>query len=857
MKKYSTLLGSTALAMILFTGCGDSNDGETAVTPTTVDQEAALAEATATAQSSLRSTSNTLLRAQAKSSNVESADVFLTLALENFSDKKAFPIVVDARATITRYMDASDLEAWNALTAEEQNAMIIAAYLDADDTYGDSSAPALRGFGSLFDKVKKTVKKVVDPINDKIIKPVVKKIDDEIIDPIEEKIIEPIVDKIDDEIVDPVKEKIIDPVAEKVQEEIFDPINEKVLDPIKEDVIEPLLDGELVENIGDEIKRGIENIVEIDLITDLTASAFKIMLESDGITNTMLDMAIGSDTMTNIMITVMEDNWDLANKMAPMLRDAGNIEFGEKFMELALKRPKMAHFLFTYIDANMYDALADAMIISSDAYKAGTLGHEEYTTTTMGTMMAMYATTYFVIPDTSSVAQGQNARFPSLMFNSGSTARGDANELINEKFFYALFKMPASTESFVDAMDQLDQDTTRTAYMDLFFMGQNPVEDAAEATDVNQSYNNIIAIAGGMYAGIYGSTNENGETLAPGYGLTAYTKSFAGFAGLVPTDKYVPYGKSFMGAGYYWAEQNGYSILGEAGSLAYNLIEGWLNPVEDETELRGLFDPQEPWVDTLITALYDAYDNVSLGDLWDTGWSQYIDGNESADIFAELNVQVVAAYTAAEVSFRTTFNAELNDDLSNAGVAEVTLPSFFDLNVSYVYTETKDRVVTYAEGIDSQWLAEFSDSNFSSEYIYPYFQVNLDNNESLAYIPNWMTQLDWLKLPFIYTESNYDDYGLDFETGSVSLFIVSDYDNASEYLTDNTSLVWTQVDDAPLTTDETRILYTYTASINVYDLVNFNLNDTINAVQDKVTAVAVSVGLAEDVTVDNNTTTVN
>ena len=77
MKRYTALLGSTALAMVLFSGCGDSES--TSSTPS-VQNETSTLDA-ATAKSSLRSTSNMLLRSQAKNSDVEMADVVMTLAL--------------------------------------------------------------------------------------------------------------------------------------------------------------------------------------------------------------------------------------------------------------------------------------------------------------------------------------------------------------------------------------------------------------------------------------------------------------------------------------------------------------------------------------------------------------------------------------------------------------------------------------------------------------------------------------------------------------------------------------------------------------------------------------------------------
>ncbi len=632
-------------------------------------------------------------------------------------------------------------------------------------------------------------------------------------------------------------------------------------------------------SILDDLKDGIVDLIGTDLGTDVTVAAFKVVLESDGVTNVMLDMAINSQTITDVMITAMdnEQGWnDLTPKMSEMLRDPSNMAFAEKFMQLCYERPNMAEFVFTWIDAPMYDAVADAMIISSDAHVASGAGvtpdgsehAEEYTTATMGRLMATYASRYFVIPTTSEIAQGDDSRFASLMFDSATAVRGDGNELINEKFFYALFKTPGSTESFIEAMKAIPND--KETYMDLFFTGVNPIEDAASAQDVNQSYNYIIAIAGGMYKG----TTD--------YGVGAYTDSFLGFAGIVPTEKYWTYGKSFMMAGYAWGEMNGYSPL----TGAFDLVSGWMSDDENTSAeapaLRGfvyngengLGDDdrnQTQWggfaYDTVKTELVDRFANWDTAALaWDALYD-YVLGDENstvaADAYASLESNLTVASTNIQESFRSELELELNEDirgfneLDNAGedVAELALPAFADMNVTYIYTEVSDRTLSYIYAIDSKWISEMSENQYVQEYVYSQFGDM--NDTKWEYIPNWMANLDWLKLPEIYTDSGYNDWGFDYTTGLFDIYIVTELADAEDRLLSDTGLVWTAAaeGDEPLSSDLDAEYSVYVTSVNLYELVNFDLDALMESISGYANGVAVKVGLADAPAEDTNTTT--
>ncbi len=361
-------------------------------------------------------------------------------------------------------------------------------------------------------------------------------------------------------------------------------------------------------SVLDSIKDGLTDILDTDVGGALTSATFEVVLNSEGITVVMLDAARGSRTMTQIMIDAIGRDTGLFVKMCPMLQT--NQEFGEKFAALAWEMypetkegaPDMGYFFFSVVDAPLYSCLTDAMLLSNKDYtepKTYSIGEVEHSTTAyMGLLMERYAEIFFIDPANgidnttdqamidAGLGYGNTNAFAALMFDTGInadfnstsstfTGHGDGNELANEQLFYALFKTPGSTNSFVAAMNKLDVET-QTLFMDKIFMGA----EAGVEDDSVQGYLNIIAIGSAMYDGIYGEKDETGVR-GNAYGFDPYMGAFLDFALLIPGDRYFAYGSAFVNAGYEFAAYNGINVWENISTGAQDVWDGYF--AEDNT----------------------------------------------------------------------------------------------------------------------------------------------------------------------------------------------------------------------------------------------------------------------------------
>lgn len=582
----------------------------------------------------------------------------------------------------------------------------------------------------------------------------------------------------------------------------------------------------------DSVKDGLVNLLDSNLGNTVTSATFDVVLNSEGVTVVMLDLARGSHTITKIMIDALEADWSLTTKMIPMLQT--NKEFGEKFAALAYEEPDMARFFFSRVDAPMYGALADAMLLSNDdAVHDESVEHS--TTQYMGLLMSMYATEYFVphksgankITDTTgseNIIYAQNDvngnlatddNFVNVLFDTKEvvtydgnvtfTGHGDGTELTNEKFFYALFKTPDSTNSFIAAMDQLPESTT-VQLMDNIFLGIN---EFADTNDSTQGHLNIISIGSAMYDGIYG---KDGSTA---YGLGNYTGAFFGFAGLIPANKFIPYGKAFISAGYQYAGFHGINVWSGVGQAAQTVWNNYTTPDAPADEnlapsaparTAGLGLVASPWYTDVKTLLITAYANFNITIDWAALYSSLVDSDKS--IVTEVTNQFqnlkddggIALSTIIDgrdednaTAYPTTITnsvltADDNDvvygfhglielavreDMVNTGISadmaeaegNFTLPLFGELTWSYAYGTAKDGVKAYVANIDADWIADLSTNTLVRDYFYP----SADN----VYIPSWMLAIDWLTVPSNYSNASIADLDFDFNSGYLDIYTLS------------------------------------------------------------------------------------
>jgi len=366
----------------------------------------------------------------------------------------------------------------------------------------------------------------------------------------------------------------------------------------------------------DGVKSGLTDLLDTSVGGAITGAAFDVVLNSEGVTVVMLDAARASRTTTQIMIDAIGRNTSLFTKMCPMLQT--NQEFGEKFAALAWEMypetkegaPDMGDFFFSVVDAPLYGCLTDAMLLSNKDYtepKTYQIGSVEHSTTAyMGLLMERYAAKFFIKPGTGVepiAGYGSTDAFANLMFDTGANAdfnstsgtftnHGDANELANEQLFYALFKTPGSTNSFVAAMNKLDVET-QTMFMDKIFLGSGALVDnngtldiSSENPDYVQGYLNIISVGSAMYDGIYGEKDETGMRVNA-YGFDAYMGAFLDFALLIPGDRYFSYSSAFINAGYEFAAYNGINVWENISTGAQDVWDGYFAESNATAETNG------------------------------------------------------------------------------------------------------------------------------------------------------------------------------------------------------------------------------------------------------------------------------
>ena len=581
----------------------------------------------------------------------------------------------------------------------------------------------------------------------------------------------------------------------------------------------------------DSIKGGIIDVLDTDLGGAITSATFDVVLNSEGVTIVMLDAARLSRTTTQIMIDAIGRDTSLMVKMCPMLQT--NAEFGEKFAALTWEMypgtkdgaPDMGDFFFSVVDAPMYGCLTDAMLLSND----DAVHHEsvEYSTNGyMGLLMERYAAKFFIKPGTGVeplAGYGSTDAFSALMFDTGAnvvyddvnntfTNHGDANELSNEQLFYSLFKRPGTTNSFVGAMEQLDV-ATQTMFMDKIFMG---VEEGKVADDV-QGYLNVISIGAAMYDGIYGEKDAQGIR-QDAYGFGAYTEGFIGFAKLIPSDRYVTYGKAFMDAGYAYAAYNGIDVWSGVSDAAKDAWNGYTadanaSATPSSSRSAGLGLLGSDWLGDVTDLFMAGWGNISLTDVYDAAFdanSSIIDTIKAQGVIAyetvldgrnannenvyptslsngtHINQTVYGFHGLMELAMQedlyavncgnrpftaagNLYTVDCENNVSytmDDAKATLQVPAFEDITWSYVYGTAKTGVTSYWNNtVDAQWLANMSETEYA-QYIYP------DANNT--YIPSWLMAIDWLKAPMNIGQTNYETIDWSFDAGYMDIYIVSD-----------------------------------------------------------------------------------
>jgi len=576
------------------------------------------------------------------------------------------------------------------------------------------------------------------------------------------------------------------------------------------------------DSLLDIIKDGLVDVVATDAITDLTADAFRLVLQSDGVTTAMLDMAINSETITDIMVTVMEDNWDLTEPMIPMMLNPENdYEFTRKFLQLAqAHKQQIGTMTFSYIDTNLYDTITKVMVLSPAV------------NTAMGQTMVLLGKNHFIIPGSETTITRNDQ--PDLYAGKDAFARlmlDINNSTTNERLFYALFAKSDTTDAFVKTMQQvkkLDADTA-TYFMDNIFLGGSIEKGYATIDQAHrdQAFQNIYTITKAMLDGY------EAEGLAP------YSGSFVGFAGLIPFDRYVPYAKGMGSAAYYYATTHGYSLTGTIGSF----VKDKFFPEENSNTIQkaslrqsnalsdgldwfaNLFGSYSAWLDSATAYLTDS----TIGKTLESAFTAMLDSTK---------VGIDAALAEAKKLGHDAIEAKIQVTIQDGNY---TLPPFEDITLAYITSTAKTTALEILD--DPARMKVISDANRTQE-LYAYVNSQLKTNEYLGYIPTWMTKLDWIQIPA--SVDGIPVKVINYSAGSIDVYILSDnadmVDLQTNILGNQVLLKEVAIKDSPLVVDaneDISKLHVYKFTVYASDIVDVNqilgylgtyLTDTAGAV---------------------------
>ncbi len=576
--------------------------------------------------------------------------------------------------------------------------------------------------------------------------------------------------------------------------------------------------------LGSLLKDALNKLAASSVGQKLGGAVFDKVLDSDGITVVMVDAARKSRTVTDAMIDILgeQSNWDkITPKMYPLLRE--NTEFGEKFAALAYEMnpeekdgaPAMGRFFFSMVDTGMFDALADAMVLSDDDSV-----HDdsvEYSTTGyMGQLMIRHAKQFFIKPGTgvqadlstaSGNSYGSTDAFANLLFDTGApvednngkeTGHGDASELAGEKFFYAMFRTPTATGDFVSAMKKVQSQENGqaivTMFMDKIFLGQGI--DANVSADTVQGYYNIESIAGAMNDGV------------TKYGINSYLSSFKGFYDLVPADSFYPYAKAFINAGLNTIDSNKLSeIWANTTDSVYGYVLGEDNATEtnttevaaakgfrasDANETTGTGTVGTPWSSVVWGCTGKAWEELSI---WDSITGVFSDNNTTDSTKpGAVDTLSTCLHDAVELSVQEDIVADSKLD-NNASTdvtleeakTKFTLPSFTDITFKYVYTGAYDRAALHADffyidsiqGISDWWTNVNIIDELTGAYDYTKGFVFGSSEERWAYFPSWLSDTQWLDLEKYYATGE-TTLTVDFSSGVVDFYVLSQDENLTE-----------------------------------------------------------------------------
>ena len=100
---------------------------------------------------------------------------------------------------------------------------------------GSSEGGVLR---SLTAPVGDVADKVVKPVADKVVAPVVKPVADKVVKPVADEIVAPVVKPVADNVVKPVADKVVAPVAKPVADNVVKPVADNIVAPVVKPVVE-------------------------------------------------------------------------------------------------------------------------------------------------------------------------------------------------------------------------------------------------------------------------------------------------------------------------------------------------------------------------------------------------------------------------------------------------------------------------------------------------------------------------------------------------------------------------------------------------------------------------------------------
>ncbi|MBU1432421.1 hypothetical protein KKF91_17930 [Myxococcota bacterium] len=205
---------------------------------------------------------------------------------------------------------------------------------------------------------------------------------------------------------------------------------------------------------------------------------FMAVLESSSLTMEFMECAAANPELIDMMIRIIAHNPELLDRMASIIEQ--DCAFPAAFIDMASWHDDLRAFFFYVLNDRLYRALTRSMLCQPP-----------FIVETLGEMMELDAAR----------EMRRGRPFWEVYMNMGAPEHdADANEMADERMFYAFMSNPRAAASMFEALSTMGE-AEQVAVLDFMFLGRTHTRDASQENP-RQAFYNIYAITEAFMTGI-------------------------------------------------------------------------------------------------------------------------------------------------------------------------------------------------------------------------------------------------------------------------------------------------------------------------------------------------------------------